>query len=172
LIELTAYFRLKDGFITFKIPEGYLEQVKLELATLKTDQAYLKFGKPKKPRTIGEGSQNSHAWGHCTEIARALGNEVYEIEYIAKVRAIKRGYPVSICLGLPVVKSQSDIDTVECGYLIDEYHQIAAENGIRLTENEPEIKAERVKAWSEMTRAEQAISDPERFDAEMQLEIF
>jgi hypothetical protein len=176
-------------FVTIEVLDEQWAALEWELATFKAGQACVKFSKPHKPRSTGPRSQNSHAWGHCTQIARELGMEVYEVEYIAKVRAIKRGYPVSTQLGMMIPKSQADIDTVECGYLIEEYHQIAAENGIVLTETEPEILAKpegfyrdtntlkpdpivRVKAWHEMTREEQREADPARFDEEMQLEIF
>jgi len=186
-----APFRVyeKDGagYVTVKVPAEFRAALDWELSLLKTGQVSVKFSKPHKPRSVGPHSQNNHAWGHNLQIAQVLGMESYEVEYIAKVRAIKRGYPVSTHLGIPIPKSQADIDTVECGYLIEEYHQIAAENGIVLTETEPEIKAMpegfytkalnpdpvvSAKSWNRMTRDEQKSSDPERFDAEMNLELF
>ena len=127
------------GVISFLPPdeEGARERIREVLRRCRdkySDYVKVTFEPPYKPRTTGKGSQNSHAWGHCTQIARALGMDLYEVEYIAKVRAIKRGYPVVMTLGIPVPKSQADIDTLECGYLIEEYHQIAAEAGIILTE--------------------------------------
>lgn len=162
-------------FVTLRIPPDRWQGLEFELASIKGTQVSVKVAKPFKPRTTGEKSQNNHAWSHCTEIARAMGMEVYEVEYIAKVRAIKRGYPVSTHLGLQVPKSQADISTEECAYLIEEYHMIAAENGVKLTESEPEILAKPegyYKKWHEMTREEQAQADPARFDEEMQLDIF
>jgi len=167
----------KDGahFLTLKVPDDYWPALDFELASIKGSQVSAKIAKPFKPRTTGERSQNSHAWGHCTEIARALGVELYEVEYIAKVRAIKRGYPVSTRLGIPIPKSQADISTEECAALIEEYHMIAAENGITLTENETEIKAQPAGTytpWHRLTDAEKKAQDPKRFDEEKQLEIF
>jgi len=130
---------VQRGVISFLPPdeEGARERIREVLRRCRdkySDYVKVTFEPPYKPRTTGKGSQNSHAWGHCTQIARALGMDLYEVEYIAKVRAIKRGYPVVMTLGIPVPKSQADIDTLECGYLIEEYHQIAAEAGIILTE--------------------------------------
>ena len=177
-------------FVTIEVLDEQWAALEWELATFKTGQACVKFSKPHKPRSTGPRSQNSHTWGHCTQIAKELGMEIYEVEYIAKYRAIKRGYPVSTHLGMMIPKSQADIDTVECGYLIEEYHQIAAENNIVLVETEPEILSKpegfyrvdtntlkpesivSVKEWHKMTRDEQKASDPERFDAEMNLELF
>jgi hypothetical protein len=129
MIEYTAEYKIRQGYITFRIPDDYQILVNAEGEKCKGFMT-VKFGKPRKPRTTGENSQNNLAWKLCTEIARALGIELYEVEYIAKVRAIKRGYPVVMTLGIPVPKSQANIDTVECGHLIDEYYMIAAENGI------------------------------------------
>lgn len=169
----------QDGavFVTLRIPPDRWQGLEFELASIKGTQVSAKIAKPFKPRNTGPGSVNNHAWGHCIQIARALTMDVYEVEYIAKERAIKRGYPVTLRLGFPVPKSQADLSGEEQGYLVEEYHMIAAENGVKLTETEPEITSKpdgyyRKKSWQEMTRAEQAEADPERFDREMQLEIF
>ena len=127
------------GLIAFIPPqdEGAQERIKQVLRKCRdknADFVTVTIETPHRPRSTGKGSQNSHAWGHCTEISMALGMELYEVEYIAKVRAIKRGYPVSLKLGIPVPYSQSKISVEECNALIEEYHQIAAENGIILTE--------------------------------------
>lgn len=134
MIEYTEQYRVKAGFITFRIPIDY--QIAVDALAEKHEWLTVSISRPRKPRTTGKGSQNSHAWGHMAQIARETGHEVYEIEYLAKYRAIKRGYPVNTCLGMPVPKSQSEIDTLEAGYLIDELHMIAAENGIKLTEKD------------------------------------
>lgn len=89
---------------------------------------------PKKARTTGKGSQNNHAFGHCAQIANSTGHDMTEIETIAKMRAIKRGYPYTEYMGMVIPKSQADITTTECGFLIDEYHAIAAELDVQLTE--------------------------------------
>ena len=127
------------GRISFLPPdeEGARERIREVLRRCRDKYAdYVKvtFEPPYKPRSTGPKSANNHAWGHCTQIARELGNDLWEVEYIAKVRAIKRGYPVTTTLGIPVPKSQADINTLECSYLIEEYHQIAAEAGIILQE--------------------------------------
>jgi hypothetical protein len=126
----------KDGavFITLRIPHDRWRGLEFELASIKGTQVSAKIAKPFKPRKTGPGSVNNHAWGHCIQIARALAMDVYEVEYIAKVRAIKRGYPVMMRLGFPVPKSQADLSGEEQGFLVEEYHQIAAEAGIILQE--------------------------------------
>ena len=127
----------KRGYLVFLPPDdlGAQERIKQVLGKCKdkhADFVTVTFETPHRPRSTGKNSQNSHAWGHCTQIARELGMELHEVEYIAKVRAIKRGYPVSLKLGIPVPYSQANISVEECAVLIEEYHQIAAENGIIL----------------------------------------
>lgn len=89
-----------------------------------------------KPRSTGPRSQNNHAHGHAQQIAEYTGHEVDEVLVCAKSRAVKRGYPVDIIGGIAVPWSQSRISTVECGHLIDELHQIAAELDVTLREDE------------------------------------
>jgi len=133
MIEYTAEYKITHGFITFRIPDGYQIHVDAMGERCKGFMT-VRFGKPRKSRTTGEGSQNNASWGFMTQIAKATGHEVYEIEYIAKYRALKRGYPVNTCLGVRIPKSQTEIDTVENGYLIDELKQMAAEINLILKE--------------------------------------
>jgi hypothetical protein len=91
---------------------------------------------PRRPRTTGPGSQNSHAHGHAQQIANETGHDMHEIETIVKVRALKRGYPYTVVMGMTIPKSQRDITTTECGYLIDEYHALAGELDIELREEQ------------------------------------
>jgi len=44
----------------------------------------------------------------------------------------------SLIDGEPLPKSEADMDTVECGYCIDEAHQLAAEIEIKLKEYDDE----------------------------------
>ena len=127
------------GFVAFVPPndEGQKERIREVFRKCNEKNAgyvTVTFETPHRPRTTGKDSQNSLAWKLCTDIARALGMEVYEVEYIAKVRAIKRGYPVSLKLGIPVPYSQANISVEECTALIEEYQMIAAENGVELSE--------------------------------------
>jgi len=136
MIEFCAWFKVKQDFIYIKIPEGFQASVDMLADSLK-GQMSVKLSKPKKPRTTGKHSQNNHSWAHVSQIAQETGYELHEVEYIAKVRAIKKGYPVKTTLsplGVPCPKSQADIDTVECAILIEEYHIIASECGIVLRE--------------------------------------
>ena len=90
---------------------------------------------PKRKRSTGPESQNSHAWGHCQQIANETGNELSEVEHSAKERAIKRGYSTKIVGGQMVPISQARASVEDLVHLIEEYHQIAAELGIILKED-------------------------------------
>ena len=127
------------GIISFLPPDepGARERIKDVLRKCRdkrNDYVKVTFEEPFMPRNTGHGSVNNHAWGHCIQISRELGVDVWEVEYIAKIRAVKRGYPVVMRLGFPIPKSQADLTGEEQGYLVEEYHQIAAEAGIILTE--------------------------------------
>ena len=119
------------------IPAGHLPAVAQLMANAeRTHAGYLTItlALPKRPRTTGERSQNNHAWGHITQLAEETGHEVSEIEYIAKMRAVRRGYPIDVIAGEAVPRSQARITTEECAALIDELHQIAAELEVPLIE--------------------------------------
>ena len=93
---------------------------------------------PRKPRTTGKGSQNNHVWGHATQIATETGNEVDDVMDAAKERALKRGYPYHVNKITGKIKpyGTEELDTEQCGMLIDELHMIAGEMGITLVEAE------------------------------------
>jgi hypothetical protein len=137
-IRIPKAERLRTGtasIMSFAVPEAYLGAWKILVRKCADDSLMdVEISTPRKKRTTGEHSQNNHAHGHAQQIANETGHDMHEIETIAKHRAIKRGYPFSDVMGVVVPKSQADISTVECGYLIDEYHAIAAELGIILQE--------------------------------------
>ena len=88
----------------------------------------LQLSPPVKKRTTGEGSQNHHINAHVTSIANFTGEDFAVIKMEAKNRAIKRGYPYRTDMfGNVEPWSETELDTVQAGYLIDELHQIAAE---------------------------------------------
>lgn len=122
------------GVLSIEVPKGSQEQY---AAILHKSPDYLdvEIASPTKHRTTGRGSQNNHAWGHAAQIANETGHDLTEIEAITKMRAIKRGYPYTEYMGQVIPKSQADITTSECGFLIDELHAIADELDIQLVED-------------------------------------
>jgi hypothetical protein len=93
------------------------------------------LSKPGKPRTTGEGSQSHHINGHVQQIANETGNSFDDVKLAAKHEAITRGYPFRTISGQVIPHSESEIDTVAAGHLIETLHQIAAELDIRLRED-------------------------------------
>jgi hypothetical protein len=142
---LKAEYVLKEvcriGEISFFPPDnaGAAENIRKVLIQCKEKNngyVLVTFSTPRKPRTTGKDSQNSHIWGHIQQIANETGNDVADVELAVKERALKRGYPtkMSAVLKRPVPVSMTEIDTVQAGYLIDELHQLAAELDIILRE--------------------------------------
>lgn len=90
--------------------------------------------KAKKPRSTGERSQNHHINGHIQQICVETGNDFEAVKMYVKKQAIRRGYPFETFRGEVIPLSESKIDTVQAGYLIDEIHQLADELSIVLME--------------------------------------
>lgn len=121
--------------ICFELPEKFRPLWLAMTEKAKTDYWCLKITRPRVPRTTGEKSQNHHINGHCQQITWETGNSFAAVKERIKVLAIDRGYPIeTLPDGSVMPKSESDIDTVEAGYLIDTIHQFAAEWNIRLIE--------------------------------------
>lgn len=90
-----------------------------------------------RPRTIGVGSQNNLIWKLIAVIAEAVGDDspkMIDTENGIKDRAISRGYPTRLNKFTKKLepKSMTEINTVECSYLIDTAYQIISELGIVL----------------------------------------
>lgn len=126
------------GSVTLKFPTGWLDALSVlrqELDRKRLSQAYVKLGKPRKPRTTGEYSQSHHLNGHVQQIAAETGDEFDDVKMEIKRRAIKRGYPFRTdSFGNVVPQSEADCSTVECAMLIEEAHDVAAFLNIKLKE--------------------------------------
>ena len=100
---------------------------------------YFKFGVPRKPRTTGERSQNTHIHGHATELADEAGDTKDYYLLRAKERAISKGYPYHVdAFGKCCPESETGLDTVQAAALIDQLHEDAAFLGVTLKEYEDE----------------------------------
>ena len=102
---------------------------------VKSGQLYIKAGTPRKPRTTGYRSQNSHIHGHAQQIAEHAGDYKDDIIIHAKMRAVSHGYPTrKTMFGDIVPISEKEASTVEAGYIIDELHIIASFANVKLKE--------------------------------------
>ena len=141
-VTLPAVKLLRTGRmdqIAFDLPKGYQAAVwgLIQKAEKTGDYLQLRMGLPRKPRTTGWRSQNHHINGHCQQIAMETGNSFSAVKERMKVLAIGRGYPIETLVdGTVLPASETDVDTVEAGYLIDAIDQFAAEWGITLKETE------------------------------------
>ena len=144
-----------NGDMFARIPQGRKQEYNAVLAEfLAKYQGHcsIRITKIKKPRTTGKNSQSHHLNGHIQQICIETGNDFADVKKVIKQKAIKRGYPILLIktgvdkLGKDIMKpkldlwgneqgiSETEADTVECGHLIDESHQIASEFGIVLNE--------------------------------------
>lgn len=95
----------------------------------------LMLSPPFKHRSTGEKSQNHHLNGHCQQIANYSGEDFDIVKVHIKRIAIKYGYPTyTDIFGELQPKSETEIDSTECGYAIEASHEIAALLEIRLRE--------------------------------------
>ena len=147
-IVFPAVERVKDyaGYIRFKLTptqETIIRAFILDREYNKKKPAYYKLTiePPFKPRTTGWKSQNHRINGFIQQIAMATGNSFSAVKERMKELAIDRGYPIEILPdGSIKPKSESEISTIEAGYLIDTIEQFAAEWGIELVEDDGDVR--------------------------------
>jgi len=76
------YARRSHGVFTFYVPPPYIDGFEAEharLTKMKIDQAYVKFGKPLKPRGTGKDSLNHAIHGYASQIASEVGESKTKI---------------------------------------------------------------------------------------------
>jgi len=147
-LELTKAQRIKTGsdeVISFAVPKSLrFEYRELVKKGLPADRFDLVVSTPRKKRSTGPWSQNHHLNGHAAQIARATGQDFETVKLYAKRQAIAQGLPLkirpdgdvlmSLVDGQPVPISESEMDTIQCSWVIEELHVLAAELGIILQE--------------------------------------
>ena len=115
--------------------ENILTKVKERLGLMTPYRLYnVNIEAYRKPRTTGPRSQCNHINGHVQQISEESGHDFSEIKWLAKMRAIKRGYPYDTVLGDVVPWSEARLNTDQAAHLIDELHAIADELGLILRE--------------------------------------
>ena len=144
ILACDARAYIKDGkhHLDFTIPQTHVDFLCTLAEGVKTrrcNQLYLKVGLPRKPRTTGYRSQNSHIHGHALTIAEYTGDYKEDVIAEAKRRAVVRGYRTHVdSFGNIGPISEKDATTEEAGYIIEELHKIADEMDIRLKEYDDE----------------------------------
>jgi hypothetical protein len=147
-LELLNAKRVKTGdpaLLSVEIPLSLrFEYRELLRKGQPVDRYNLVIQNPTRKRSTGPWSQNHHLNGHAMQIAQETGQNFDDVKLYAKRQAIARGLPLklkpngeivySIVDGQPVPISETEMDTLQCGWVIDEIHILAAELGIILRE--------------------------------------
>lgn len=147
-IELSRIHRIKTGnrlTVAFEIPATREDEYAALIEKGQPSDLYdVTISTLKRRRTTGWKSQNHRLNSHVMQIAKETGNDFGDIKMFVKRRAIARGLPLmarpngdlvySLVDGEPLPISESDMDTVQCGYVIDEINILASELGITLIE--------------------------------------
>ena len=119
------------------IPEFSMDGWRLYLESNKDkqfDRLLIKI--PSRPRTTGKHSQCNRVNGFVQQICKQKGLDFDVLKYYLKKKAIGRGYPFKTDPeGEAAPDSESTINTVQAGYLIETIEQFAAENSIHLVED-------------------------------------
>ncbi len=131
MIQFPAALRLRTGSnaaVSFEIPIKLRDSFWIMVEKAQTDYWNVKIGWPRKPRTTGWLSQNHHFRGHCRDIMGQTGNSMTAVATALKEHAVEFfGYPEDEVFGKMKPRSEADLDTVECGVLIDATHHFATE---------------------------------------------
>lgn len=101
------------------------------------------FERPFRPRTTGKNSQSHRVNGFIQQIAVATGQDFDDIKLKVKYLAISRGWPFltveevinGVLHEFKLPKSETVASVEDCKALIETVEQYAAENGIRLIED-------------------------------------
>ena len=136
IIPATLVHLGRDGHIDIRCPFELRELMQHMI-----DQAgpiyefMVRIGTQWTKRTTGWKSQNHHIHGHVESICRETDNSKSAVMERMKELAVNRGYPTETLVdGSKKPKSETEIDTVEAGHLIDAIHQFADDWAIYLTE--------------------------------------
>jgi len=101
--------------------------------------------KPKRPRSTGRRSQNTHFNGHVQDICTQLGTDFEDTKLYLKRYALSMGYPFmrdeageivySLTDNEPLPAHERDASSEEAAILIEAAHMFAAEHLITLVED-------------------------------------
>ena len=138
----------REKNLSFKVPASFPYKNFFAIGREKHGDKYLvKISYPRKPRTTGQFSQNHKIAFLCTLIVAENAYEGYTtyqaVKDLAKLRAIKRGYPYR-WIKIPLSDGtffenispwhEDELDTIQASYLVDELEAMAAEKGLDIEE--------------------------------------
>ena len=144
MIECTVdIINATDSEITIVLP-GVAQDAWLvlreKLKKKRINQVYLKMGMPRKPRTTGKRSDNTHVHGHASEIGHEVGETKSKIIMDAvEIAMAKMGreFPTHTDYkGDIVPDGEPEWSTYVAHEVIEALHQIATMIPMKLTEYE------------------------------------
>lgn len=126
----------------------------------------LKVTRPYHPRSSGERSQNSHIWGHCTDLSMQAKSKEWTpaaVHQLMKALAVKEGkdYPHITYRGIMIYASDAEINSLQANNLIEMIHQFADQNDFWLTEYSDETPPRAYKSKGGRTLKEMLENYPE-----------
>lgn len=143
MIEITSKITINpDMSLTFTAQTHGRPEVIDEARKLVSDHnsfCNLKVTSPRRPRSTGYRSQNSHFYGHVGDLVKQETNPYLKSEAVMAwcllCKSIDRGLPsVTTKTGIRIPKPTSLHDTFESNISIETAHQYADENDRWLTE--------------------------------------
>jgi hypothetical protein len=145
-LELRAAKRIRTNdprVFSCEIPEAYLDTYR-SILRKNPEKVKVVISAVHPHRSTGIGSQNHHFNGHVQQIAQHTGNTFEDVKLYVKRQAFSRGLPMlmradgsivlSLVDGQPLPMSETDMDSQQCGWCIEECHVLAGEMGIVLEE--------------------------------------
>ena len=127
---------ITDGIMFDTDVQWLLNQVKYYRNELIKLQKQISGKVEEKPRrSTGWKSQNHQINGHVQQICEETGNDFHTVKNWCKEEAISEGYPFDTFKEKVIPWSESRLDTVQAGILIEVIHRLAAELIIILKED-------------------------------------
>lgn len=136
---------LKDNKLIFDLPSDVtrIPIIKLVADVNKNHAGYITLDL-KKPYKSRSKNQNSMIWAMIQQIAESIGEDIEEVERLAKMKAITKGYPyhLSKITKKPIPESMTKITTEEAGFMIESLQEMASFCGVILQDVEKSVLSE------------------------------
>lgn len=140
IILPSAPFKFTRKLVTFGLDDPFEDIVPayLELQERNgVNRLRVSISKPRRERSTGKGSQNTHFHGHCQDIANQTGNALSVVKETVKEYAVEwLGYPTVEFCRKQIPQSEADCSVEEATLLIDAVHLFADEWDFALIEAE------------------------------------
>ena len=135
-VENARFAALIGKLATFEVPASTIGDFALVLQRLREKNngyCQLAVAQPHRPKSTGKFSQNNHAWGHATQIAKEVGDSP---EGVLREACLQTpSYPSRMGrLGKPIPQRWSMASVEEAREVIETLHRQGAFLGMTLKE--------------------------------------